>query len=92
MLIVSYDLSNDRTRNKFSKFLLKYGRRIQYSVYEIRNSSRILQNILNEIEFKYKQSFTGADSVIIFKTCKGCDTKIKRYGFSANEEELLFFG
>ena len=93
MLIVSYDFANDRTRSKFAKFLLKYGRRIQYSVYEIKNSPRVLQNILNEIELKYKKSFTGADSIIIFNTCKACDDRIRRYGYAANEEEeLLIFG
>lgn len=35
MIIVSYDISNDKVRSKFSKFLLEYGDRLQYSVYEI---------------------------------------------------------
>ncbi|PIQ79873.1 MAG: CRISPR-associated endonuclease Cas2, partial [Parcubacteria group bacterium CG11_big_fil_rev_8_21_14_0_20_41_14] len=46
MIIVSYDFENDNVRSKFSKFLKKFGRKLQYSVYEIRNSNRILQNIL----------------------------------------------
>jgi CRISPR-associated protein Cas2 len=87
MLFISYDFENDRQREKFAKFLKKYGRKIQYSVYEIRNSQRVLQNILSEIELKYKRSFTGADSILIFYICESCQKKIKRYGYSANEEE-----
>ena len=54
MFIVSYDFENDRRRGKFSKFLKKYGRRLQYSVFEIKNSHRILENIIKEIDLKYK--------------------------------------
>ena len=57
MLIVAYDFTDNKVRSKFSKFLKKYGHKIQYSVYEIRNSQRVLQNILDEIELRYKKSF-----------------------------------
>lgn len=87
MLIVSYDFENDKTRTKFSKFLEKYGRRIQYSVFQLRESDRVLQNILLEVELKYKKSFTGADSIVIFQVCEGCKKKIKRYGYARHEGE-----
>lgn len=92
MIIICYDFGNDKVRNKFSKFLKKFGRRVQYSVFEIRNSQRILQNILDEIELKYKKYFRGSDSVLIFRICEGCKKKIVRYGYASNEEEeILFF-
>lgn len=87
MLLVSYDFTNDRTRTKFSKFLKKFGRRIQYSVFEIRNSPRVLTNILKEIELVYKKQFTNSDSIVIFPVCIGCQKKIIRYGYSSNEEQ-----
>jgi len=87
MIIVSYDFENDKKRNKFSKFLKKYGRKIQYSVYEIKNSPRVLQNILSEIKLKYEKEFTGSDSILIFNICEGCQKKIKRYGYAKNEEK-----
>ncbi len=92
MIIVSYDFSNDKTRTKFSKFLKKFGRKIQYSVFEINNSDRVLKNILNEIELKYKKSFKGSDSVLIYQLCDRCKKDIIRYGYAANEEkEIVFF-
>jgi CRISPR-associated protein Cas2 len=87
MIIISYDFEDNKKRNKFSKFLKKYGRKIQYSVYEIRNSPRLLQNILSEIELKYRKDFAGSDSVLIFSICEGCEKKIRRYGYAKNEEE-----
>lgn len=92
MILVSYDISNDKVRTKFSKFLNRFGRRFQYSVYEIRNSQRILQNILLEIELVYKKKFTGADSVVIFQICEGDKKKVRRYGYASNEEkEVVIF-
>jgi len=80
MFIVSYDFTDDKRRAKFSKFLKKYGRRIQYSVFEIKNSNRILSNIIKEIDMNFKTDFTKSDSIVIFRICEGCKSKIKRYG------------
>jgi CRISPR-associated protein Cas2 len=79
MLIVTYDISNDKLRTKFSKFLEKYGRRIQYSVFEIKNSERILNNILIEIEKKFAPKFEITDSILIFPINPNCSHKIYRY-------------
>jgi len=92
MLLISYDFASDKTRSKFSKFLEKFGRRIQYSVFEIYNSERVLTNILSEVELRYKKRFKNADSIVIFPICEGCKKKIIRYGYSKNEEsEILIF-
>lgn len=92
MIILSYDITNDKTRTKFAKFLCKYGRRLQYSVFEIRNSQRVLQNILDEIEYKYGKQFTGSDSVVIFQLCETDKRKVRRYGYATNEErEVVVF-
>lgn len=92
MILLSYDISNDKVRTKFAKFLNRFGRRIQYSVYEIRNSQRVLQNVLSEIELKYKKHFTGADSVVIFQICEADKKKVRRYGYAKNEEsEVVIF-
>ena len=67
MLLISYDICNDKVRTKFSKFLSKFGFRLQYSVFEINNSDTVLQNITTEIENTYMKLFTEEDSIIIFK-------------------------
>lgn len=91
MLIVTYDFTIDKTRTKFAKFLRKHGVRIQYSVFRIKNSPRVLDNIVAEIEHKYKKMFTIGDSIFIFKMCEACDKKLMRFGHAANEDlEILF--
>ena len=92
MIIVAYDIESDKKRNKFSKFLKQYGRRVQFSIFEVKNSQRILTNILNEVKYKQGKQFCGTDSVLIFSLCEGCKKKIMRYGYAKNEEsELVFF-
>lgn len=92
MYIVTYDFQNDKKRTKFSKFLKKFGRRIQYSVFEIRNSKRVLQNITTEIDAVYKPNFTNADSILILSVCEACKKRVTRYGYANNEEsEVVVF-
>ena len=87
MIVISYDISDDKKRTKFSKYLTKFGHRIQYSVFEIDNSERILNNIIADIENKFMKIFGQEDSVYIFNMSSSC--KIKRYGYAKNEETTL---
>jgi len=89
MLIITYDMSDNKLRTKFSKLLCKYGRRLQYSVFEIKNSQRILNLILLEIEKKFAPKFTMSDSILIFPINPNCVNKIYRYGFPVEEEKEL---
>ena len=84
MILISYDISDNKLRNKFSKFIKKYGIRIQYSVFEITNSKRMLNNISCEIKNKFENKFTQADTVITIETSENC--KITKFGFAKNEE------
>ncbi len=87
MLIVSYDISNNKSRTRFSKFLEKFGYRLQYSVFQIENSKRVLNNIITEVERSFKKDFTQEDSVIIFELSKQC--KKHSYGYASNNDETL---
>lgn len=70
-VIVAYDIENDKLRTHFSKFLLKYGIRLQFSVFEIVNSPRVIDVIKEKIEQKFKKRFSQGDSVIMFYTDLG---------------------
>ncbi len=87
MLILSYDIQDDKLRSSFSKFILSYGRRIQYSVYEINNSNRVLEIIKVKIKERFEKLFGQGDSVLIFKINK--ENEILRFGYAKNEETDL---
>lgn len=68
MIIISYDIKDDKLRTRFSKMLCRHGAiRLQFSVYEVNNTKRVIENIKIEITEKYAELFTPADSVVIFE-------------------------
>ena len=90
MFLVVYDIASDKLRTNFSKLLTKYGRRLQFSVFEIANSPRILENIRTEIKASFEKKFSQGDSVLIINVPD--NAVIDRFGYAANEEtDLLFF-
>ena len=85
MIIISYDIANDKLRTRFSKYLQRFGYRIQYSVFKIDNSKRILDNIICDLENTFAKSFDEEDSVYIF--CLSSTCNVRRYGYAKHEEE-----
>lgn len=87
-IIITYDISDNKTRTRFSKFLEKYGVRIQFSVYEVSNSKRVLDIVTANIEKKFKPMFDSGDSIFIFKTDK---SKSIKYGSAQLVDSELIF-
>lgn len=85
MIVLSYDIADDKLRNRFSKYILRFGHRIQYSVYEIDNSPQVLDNIIQDINNIYGKKFGQEDSIYIFKLSQ--NYKIVRLGYAKNEEK-----
>ncbi len=87
MLVVAYDISDDKLRTRFAKFLSKFGYRLQYSVFQIKNSKRMIEIIEAEVSGKFEKNFSQEDSVIIFNLSKQC--KVTKFGFAKNEDDDL---
>lgn len=89
MLIISYDISNDKLRAKFAKTLVKQGAiRLQFSVYEVNNTKRVMDNLKVRIENYYAPKFEGGDSVLIFETDLN---KTIKYGNAIHRDKDLVF-
>jgi len=91
MLIVTYDIHSNFSRNRFSKFLGKFGDRIQLSVFKIKNSKRVLNAILSEVEYRYRKEFLPTDSVYIFNSCEGCTKRVHKFGSAAYEDKDVVY-
>jgi len=89
MLVVSYDIADDKLRNGFSKMLTKNGAvRLQYSVYELNNTKRVIDNLMIKID-SYAKKFGGADSVIVFDVA---NVNLKKYGNAIHrDEDIVYF-
>ena len=90
MLVISYDIKDDKVRTKFSKMLTRNGAiHLQYSVYEINNTERVMKNLLVLIEDKFSKEFGGDDSVIIFDVSS---VKLKKYGNAIHrDQDVVYF-
>jgi len=87
MIIVSYDISDNKKRNAFAKYLKKFGHRLQYSVFQITNSQRILENIKADVENKFSKLFDETDSIYIFTLSNTCD--IIKWGYASHEDDEM---
>jgi len=88
VIIVAYDISNNKVRTQFSKFLERYGVRVQFSVFEIQNSQRVLDIVTHTIEHKFKKKFESGDSIYIFSANH---SNTIRYGSAAIIDNDLIF-
>ncbi|RKY67547.1 MAG: CRISPR-associated endonuclease Cas2 [Candidatus Latescibacterota bacterium] len=52
-IVVSYDIVDDKTRNKIAKTLLDYGTRVQYSVFECVLTKEQLHRLEQELTELY---------------------------------------
>ena len=88
MIIVSYDITDDKMRTNVAKMLKKNGAiRLQFSVYEISNTKRIVDNLIAKIE-AYTKHFTADDSVILFDV----DTdKLTKYGNAIHRDKPIVY-
>ena len=90
MLVVSYDISDNKLRTKFAKMLTKTGGvRLQYSVFEINNTKRIQDLLHLKIENEFKKRFDGSDSIFIFET--ELRTAVKYGNAIHRDQDLVFF-
>lgn len=75
-------------RSRFARMLTKHGAiRLQYSVYEIVNTQRVVDNLLIKIE-GYAKHFTAADSVIVFDVSSD---KLKKYGNAIHRDKDVVY-
>jgi CRISPR-associated protein Cas2 len=90
MLVVSYDISDNKLRNRFAKTLIKCGGiRLQYSVFEINNTKRTQDILKVKIESMFKKQFGGEDSVFIFETD---GSKAVKYGNAIHrDKDIVYF-
>ena len=88
MLVVSYDISNTKLRTRFAKMLTKNGAiRLQFSVYEVNNTNRVLENLMLKID-QFATKFDGGDSVVVFDVSS---VKLKKYGNAIHRDTDIVY-
>lgn len=89
MIIISYDIKDDKIRTKFAKMLRSHGAiRLQFSVYEVNNTQRVINNIKVNVVDKFSKLFTGADSVLIFDAP---NAKVQKFGNAIHRDADIVY-
>ncbi len=84
LVVVSYDIADDRQRQRLSKVLCSYGQRVQYSVFEC----WLDEGELAELRRRLARYVRGVgDSVRIYRLCGLCVERVETIGDATAPEE-----
>lgn len=78
---ISYDISDTKLRTKLSKFLSKYGTRLQLSMFYFDIPNKDIKVILNEIKDIYHTHIGAADSILFFEFSDSGVKKNKKFEY-----------
>ena len=68
--VVAYDISNDKSRRKVGEALEAFGKRVNYSVFEIQVKSKSQKNALEDELLKLLKP--KEDSLRFYTICQSC--------------------
>lgn len=87
-ILISYDISDNKRRNKICNTLKNYGTRVQFSVFECllenKNFMRLKTKLLKLIK-------EDEDKLRIYQLCESCKSNILTYGsVKVTEDEEVY--
>ena len=77
LVLVSYDIADDRRRLKVSRVLEGYGERVQYSVFECDLRVKQYERLKEEMK---ELADDEEDSVRIYRLCRACTARVDIIG------------
>ena len=77
LIVVSYDVPDDRRRTKLAHALKDFGRRVQYSVFECTLDASQVERLEARVAGLIE---AGEDSVRIYRLCADCAAKLAILG------------
>ena len=77
MIVIAYDIANDKARTKVSKILEDYGVRIQYSVFEADIPQHKFEEVLTKLEPLIN---IATDSLKVYFLCNNCSKNLRTIG------------
>ena len=83
-VVVCYDISNDKRRNKVALILEDYGVRVQYSVFECLLTDDLLRILKDRLKNTIEEE---EDKVYYYYLCERCMKTIETLGNKKAEKE-----
>lgn len=84
LIVVSYDVRDDRRRTRLAHALKDFGERVQYSVFECRLDDKALGKLRQRVEGLID---LADDSVRIYRFCQECAGKVEILGTGVLTED-----
>jgi len=84
LIVVSYDVQNDRRRTRLAHALKDFGQRVQYSVFEARLKAEQLDTLRQRIETLIDPA---EDKVRVYRLCAECSEQVEIRGHGAVTED-----
>lgn len=85
LIVVSYDVPDNRRRTRLAHALKDFGERVQLSVFECRLDAEALERLRQRIEILTKPE---KDRVRIYRLCKACTEQVEIRGAGRLVEDL----
>lgn len=87
-IVVTYDIIDDKRRNRVARTMEDYGTRVQYSVFECILEEENLAEMFNILTEHINHE---EDSIRFYILCKRCITSVKMLGKAALTEDKDVF-
>lgn len=87
LVVVAYDISDDKRRSRAAKVLLSYGGRVEASVYELWLTMREIEKMRHALTRVVKDG----DLVRCYTLCDACVKRVRSTTLDAPKDEIAFF-
>ncbi len=88
LILISYDLENDRSRNALAKTLKDFGPRVQKSVFEADVQPKELERLCTKLG---KVKLGKEDSIRLYHLCEACAPKVRIWGVGKVTKDAKFY-
>lgn len=85
MYLVSYDIEDNKIRNKIAKQLENYGYRVQYSVFECRITQKRFHELYEKLATLMEEEIGG--NIRFYHICENCSKKIVTMGIATQRDD-----
>lgn len=87
-VVISYDISEDKRRNKIHNILKSYGQWVQYSIFECDLTQTQYAKLRSRLSKLIKPE---TDSIRFYFLCGCCQGKVERIGGEPVRDDTIFF-
>lgn len=90
-VLITYDIEDDRLRTRVAHVLERYGRRVQYSVFECTLKARRYEEMKERLRDVVQHAGEATFSIRFYRLCKACTARFEVLGSGALSPNEAYF-